>query len=169
MNDSCRRPVAGWEVPLLVRLGTCLRELRTQAGLSQRELAAKAGLAERSVRRIEHGHRRTRASTLQRLAEVLVGDAPRHGSADDVLDQLLSAAGSGLAEESEYRWRVDARRRRREAKQGKRVVTEHILVGITRLPDGGVLEQHLHRRWVTRRKVREREYTVFRRPGDHWC
>jgi transcriptional regulator with XRE-family HTH domain len=151
-----------WEVPWLLRLGACLRALRMEAGLSQRALAARSGLAERSLRRIEHGHRRTRASTLQRLAEVLVrNDSARFGSADAVLVQLLAAAGPGLAEESDYRWRVDARRRRRAKKQRWRTLTEHT-VERSPLLGGGLLEHHVHRHWVTRGEVREREYTVFR-------
>ena len=145
-SEGCRRPIVEWEVPWLAKLGACVRDCRKQAGLSQAVLAARAGLAERSLRRIEHGHRRTRTSTLQRLVAALVGGPAWNGMADEVMARLLEAAGPALADESEYRSRIEARRRRRVVKQGRRAVTEH-RVDYTLLPGGGVLEHHRHRRW----------------------
>ncbi len=157
-----------WEVTWLIRLGDCLRGLRNEAGLSQAVLAALGGLAERSLRRIEHGDRRTRLSTLQRLADELTRYTDGCGTSDEVLDRLLDAVGPALAPESEYSGRVEARRRRRVSKQNRRPVTEHLLVGAVPLPGGGVLERHVHRRWITRRSVRERQYTVSPPPGERW-
>jgi len=75
--------------------------------------------------------------------------------------RLLVAAGPALAEESAYRRRVEARRRRRVAKRGRQAVTEHT-IAYTFLLGGAVLEHHRHRRWVTRKTTRDREYVVFR-------
>jgi len=44
---------------------------------------------------------------------------------DEVMARLLEAAGPALADESEYRSRIEARRRRRVVKQGRRAVAEH--------------------------------------------
>jgi len=66
---------------------------------------------------------------------------------DEVMARLLEAAGPALADESEYRSRIEARRRRRMSKQGRRAVTEHTVLDQTLLPGGGVLEHHRHRRW----------------------
>ncbi len=75
--------------------------------------------------------------------------------------RLLEAAGPALAEESAYRWRVEARRRRRETRRGRQAVTEHT-IAYTYLLGGAVVEHHRHRRWVTRKTTRDREYVVFR-------
>ncbi|MBA2639395.1 MAG: helix-turn-helix transcriptional regulator, partial [Nocardioidaceae bacterium] len=139
-----------WEVPWLTQLGACLRGLRTQSGLSQARLAARAELTERSLRRIEHGQRRTRPSTLERLVEALATGPAWCGGTGGVMAPLLEAAGPGLAEESAYRWRVEARRRRRETRRGRQAVTEHT-IAYTYLLGGAVVEHHRHRRWVTRK------------------
>ena len=145
----------------LTQLGGCLRGLRTQSGLSQARLANGAGLTERSLRRIEYGQRRTRPSTLQRLVETMATGPAWCGGTDGVMAQLLEAAGPALAEESAYRWRVEARRRRREARRGGQAVTEHT-IAYTYLLGGAVVEHHRHRRWVTHKTTRDREYVVFR-------
>ena len=149
----------------MVALGACLRSLRSEVGLSQALLANRAGLSERSYRRIEHGDRRTRASTLRRLADGLVAYTSTLGTADEVTTRLITAAGLALADESEYQSRVEARRRRRMAKANRRPVTEHV-INSTRLPNGLVLERHRHTRWVTRQTVHEREYDVVRKPFE---
>lgn len=145
----------------MIRFGSRLRDLRLQAGKSQLHLAARAGLAERSLRRIEHGDRRTRASTLQRLADALVSETVGLGTAGDVMGFLLGVATPVLAPESQYRARVEARRRRREIRRKHQPVTEHC-VEIVDLVGGVVLEHHRHRRWVTRSTVREHKYVVVR-------
>jgi transcriptional regulator with XRE-family HTH domain len=67
----CRRPIIGDEVAYLERLGDQLRELRHQAGLTQATLAKRAGVHVNTVARIEHGLRRTRRGTLERLVRAL--------------------------------------------------------------------------------------------------
>ena len=148
-------------MPWLTQLGVCLRGLRTQSGLSQARLATGAEFTERSLRRIEHGQRRTRPGTLERLVEALAAGPAWCGGTEGVLARLLVAAGPALAEESAYRWRVEARHRRRVAKRGRQAVTEHN-IAYTFLLGGAVLEHHRHRRWVTRKTIRDREYVVFR-------
>ncbi len=159
-SGACRRPIEAWKVPWLLALGTCLRELRQESGLSQALLANRAGLAERSYRRIEHGQRRTRASTLCRLADGLV-NGTSESAANELLTRLLAAVGPALAEESAYRARVEARRRRRVAKENRRPVAEHTIEYMYVLGVGAV-ERHRHRRRVTRETTREHEYYVLR-------
>ena len=78
-RKSCRRPIELWEVAHLERLAAGLRTARRAAGLSQCGLAWRAGLNPTTVYRIEAAVRRTRLSTLRRLAEALVGAAPWMG------------------------------------------------------------------------------------------
>jgi len=84
------------------------------AGLSQNALAWRAGMNPSTVYRIEAAVRRTRLSTLRRIAEALVGAAPWMGDAERVTADLATLAGLGLAPESQYRERVQRRRARRE-------------------------------------------------------
>lgn len=123
-------------------------------------LANRAGLSERSYRRIEHGDRRTRASTLRRIGDGLVAHTAALGTADEVTARLLQAAGPNLADESKYRSRVKERRRRRMAKQDRRPATEHT-IEYMHLTGVGVVQYHRHRRWVTREATREHEYYVL--------
>jgi len=81
------------------------------AGLSQDALAWRANLNPSTIYRIEAATRRTRLSTLQRIAEALVGSAP--WDAQRVTADLATLAGLGLAPESQYRERVEGRRARR--------------------------------------------------------
>lgn len=171
-SDACRRPIQAWEVSWLLALGTCLRALRHEAGVSQALLANRAGLAEKSYRRIEHGQRRTRESTLHRIADGLV-DGTLGSAANELLTRLQAVAGPALAEESVHQARVAARQRRRMAKQNRRPVTEHTIEYLHVL-GVGELEHHRHRRWVTRETTREHEYYVLRpiaresSPRLHW-
>ena len=163
-SGACRRPIEAWEVPWLLALGTRLRRLRQESGLSQALLANRAGLTERSYRRIEHGQRRTRDSTLRRLADGLV-NGTSEWAANELLTGLHAAVGPALAEESVHHARVEARRRRRVAKQNRRPVTEHTteymyVLGV------GALEHHRHRRWVTRETTRDHEYSVLGQPSE---
>jgi transcriptional regulator with XRE-family HTH domain len=113
-RESCRRPIEAWEVAHLERLAAGLRTARSAAGLSQCHLALRAGMNPSRVHRIEAAVRRTRLSTLQRIAEALVGAAPWMGDAERVAADLATLAGLGLAPESLYRERVQRRRARRE-------------------------------------------------------
>ncbi|MEO9803944.1 MAG: helix-turn-helix transcriptional regulator [Reichenbachiella sp.] len=56
---------------LLLLLGQRLKEVRTQAGLSQEELALKAGLSQSQIYRIEKGLINTTISTVLHIAETL--------------------------------------------------------------------------------------------------
>lgn len=122
-----RRPIAPGEVADLERLGELLRAMRVEAGLTRRHLADAAELSAQQLRRIEHGTRRTRTSTLDRIADALADRLDT--DADDLADDLAAAAGDTLASESDYRERVDARRERRHR-------VTHVEVGPWRFPAG---------------------------------
>lgn len=107
------RPLADDERVAAVALGHVLRQLRVDAGLSVRALGEAAQLGRRQVQRLEAGQRRTRASTLARLARALTSPP-----ADVALAVwLVRAAGPALAPESVYAVRVDRRREQRAAEQ----------------------------------------------------
>jgi transcriptional regulator with XRE-family HTH domain len=118
LRREARRPIEEAEVPHLERLGHLLKGLRKAAGMTQRELARNAELSSWMVSQIELGTRRTRRSTLQRIARAIVGADPNASTEDDLTEQLAGAAGAALAPESGYRARVD-RRRKRRAKRGR--------------------------------------------------
>ena len=157
--DESRRPIEDWERPWLEGLGALLRHVRMASGQTQARTAIRAGLAERSLRRIEHGQRRTRGSTLARLASAVATSDPDGGAAADLLRRLLDAGGPAVAPGSEFAARVDARRGRRNAQRAARWVTQH--TQRFTYEAGGVWEHHVHRRRVGRHTVREREYWVF--------
>ena len=54
-----------------LRFGKRLRELRTEAGLSQEKLAAKAGMARNFVSMVETGQRNVTLATVEKLAKAL--------------------------------------------------------------------------------------------------
>lgn len=157
--DSGRRPLQDWERPHLRRLGAELRLLRVEARMTQAGLAVAAGIAERSLRRIEHGERRTRRSTIERLSDALA-NAWGVGLREHPLHRLLVAAGPVLAAESPFAERVAARRARRRRQQAKRYTTLHVVVYEV-VPEG-ILETHTHRWRISRTSTRERRYTVLR-------
>lgn len=138
--------------------------LRQQAGMTQLAVSGWAGLSERSLRRIEAGGRRTRRSTLARIADALTSESGSPADSASALRRLLVAAGPTVADESEFAWRVEARRNQREAKRAQQPVTEH-LIEYQFLLGGLVREHHVHRRWVTRCTVRERRYVRVRLNG----
>ena len=109
---TCRRPIAEWEIAHLERLAAGLRTARTAAGVTQCDLAYRAGVNPTTVYRIEAAVRRTRLSTLRRIAEALVRAAPWMGDPERVTADLATLAGLGLAPESQYRERVERRRAR---------------------------------------------------------
>ena len=112
------RPIESCEVPDLERLGRLLRRLRKAAGMTQRNLARSAELSSWMMGQIELGTRRTRRSTLRRIARAIVGARPNTPTEDELTEQLAEAAGAALAPESGYRARID-RRRKRRAKRGR--------------------------------------------------
>ena len=113
-RKACRRPIEAWEVAHLQRLAAGLRTARNAADLSQDALAWRAGMNPSTIYRIEAAVRRTRLSTLQRIADALVGAAPWIGDAERLTADLATLAGLGLAPESVYQDRVQRRRARRE-------------------------------------------------------
>ena len=78
--------------------------------MTQCDLALAADLSRVQIARIESGVRRTRRSTLRRIACVLVVENPRQGPVDQLLNDLVAMAGPALAEESAYAERVGRRR-----------------------------------------------------------
>jgi len=129
-RESCRRPVEPWEVAHLERLAAGLRTARKAAGLTQCALAWRAGMNPSTVYRIEAAVRRTRLSTLRRIAEALVGAAPWMGDAGKVTADLATLAGLGLAPESQYRERIDGRRARRDRRSQRAVESYRRIWGI---------------------------------------
>jgi transcriptional regulator with XRE-family HTH domain len=108
---ECRRPIEPAETPYLAALGIRLRDRRRRKGLTQAQLAAASELSLRHLERIETGSRRTRRSTLSRIATAL---------GDPSLEKELAAlAGPALAPESAFAERV-ARRRKRRARKRER-------------------------------------------------
>lgn len=105
-----RRPIEPDEIPHLEALGRRLLELREGAGLSRAALAFVSELSNSHLGSLERATRRTRASTLERIASALTEDG-EEGEA--LRAELVSLAGPALAPESEYAERVESRRRRR--------------------------------------------------------
>jgi transcriptional regulator with XRE-family HTH domain len=109
-----RRPILARELPHLQRLGTLLGTTRRALGMTQKEVALAAALHWTHLQRLELGTRRTRRSTLRRIAAVYVLQNPRLGPVDDLLTDFVRVAGPALAEESAYAERVARRRRVRD-------------------------------------------------------
>jgi transcriptional regulator with XRE-family HTH domain len=106
---TCRRPLSATEYEAALQLGQTLRQVREHLGLPRTFLARQAQINEKHLWDLEHGYRRTRPSTLRRLADGLCAWV------DDVDPVLLTAelvalAGPAIAAESQYRDRVDRRR-----------------------------------------------------------
>jgi hypothetical protein len=116
-----RRPITDDEVPGLEALGDELRRLRwTVARLHRPVLAIRAQISVRQIEQIERAIRRTRRSTLERIVAALVKVEPDLGEPAALVARLTELAGIGLAPESEYRERVERRRRRRWRKMWAR-------------------------------------------------
>lgn len=119
---QARRPLTDEELPDAESLGQELRSLRLRARLSQVELVYWSSLSSNHVFNLEHACRRTRHSTLLRIARVLVDHLPDYlGSADDLAEHLVQVAGAALAHESGHPERVERRRQRRAAKVERRI------------------------------------------------
>jgi transcriptional regulator with XRE-family HTH domain len=111
-SDRCRRPIEDAERAELEALGRALADERRLAGLSIRQLAAASLLSPAQLSRIERGLRRTRFSTLERIADAL--DQP------ELLEEWTQLVGAGLAAESLYAERIARRRERRFRSQQNR-------------------------------------------------
>jgi transcriptional regulator with XRE-family HTH domain len=108
------RPIQPHERETLEELGALLAYARQEAGFTQSQLALAAGFTLRHLQYLEAGQRRTRHSTLRRMASVLATqfEMPEH----EVLDAFVAAAGDSLAPESDYAAKVEARRQGRARK-----------------------------------------------------
>ena len=91
-------------------MGQHLREHRRAAKLSLRELGRRAALSAAQLCRIEAGARRTRRSTLERVARSLERDLE---GAHALVCVLTRRAGTSLAAESPYAQVLTQRRERR--------------------------------------------------------
>ena len=137
----CRRPITPDEVAGLEALGHALRWYRWRvARLTRSDLAVRSELSVRQIEQIERGIRRTRRSTLERIAAVLAATVPELGEASDLADGLAELAGPALAPESIYRDRVEKRRKARNAKLRRSVSFRYTIsrlrmrVGETSIP-----------------------------------
>lgn len=107
----CRRPIAPEEVAGLQALGDELRRLRWNvARLYRPRLAVRAEVSVRQLEQIEQAIRRTRRSTLARIAGALVGLRDDIGSPEELAERLAALAGPSLAPESKFPERVEKRR-----------------------------------------------------------
>lgn len=112
--SECRRPIEDAEVDYLLELGENVRFLREDAGLSRRELAWQAFVHPSTIERIEYGTRRTRRSTLERIAAALVEALGLDdGEAVGLVEYLVELAGPALAPESDHADRIVRRRTKR--------------------------------------------------------
>jgi transcriptional regulator with XRE-family HTH domain len=100
------------ETPHLETLGARLAAVRRDRGLTQDTLAEAAELSTSGIHRIEAGTRRTRRSTLDRIAAAL-GDP-------ELAAELAGLAGPALAPESLYGEPIARRRARRHVRRRAR-------------------------------------------------
>jgi hypothetical protein len=113
-----RRPIDANEGSGLEAFGDELHRLRwTVARIHRPALAIRAQISVRQIEQIERAIRRTRRSTLERIVAALVSVEPDLGEPAALVARLTELAGIGLAPESEYRERVERRRRRRWRKK----------------------------------------------------
>jgi hypothetical protein len=123
----CRRPITSDEVVGLQALGDEIRRLRWNVARVHRpRLAIRAEVSVRQLEQIEQAIRRTRRSTLARIAGALVGLRADIGSAEELVERLAALAGPSLAPESEYRERVEKRRRARWRHRGRPIVARPV-------------------------------------------
>ncbi len=93
----------------LEELGALLAHARRAAGLTQRQLALASALTIRHVQYLEAGQRRTRLSTLARIADFL--GIMLQADPDGLLDLFVETAGESLAAETEHPEHDEHRRR----------------------------------------------------------
>ena len=111
-----RRPIADDEVHLLEELGRAIAHVRGSAGLSRRALAEIALMHPTSIARIEYGTRRTRASTLKRIAGALAAQCDDL-DADSLVKSWVRLGGRAIAPESDYADRLELRRQSRVSRK----------------------------------------------------
>lgn len=116
-RDRCRRPIEASEVPHLLELGRSLRSWRQLVRLTQTALADELAMDPNHVWRLEAGRRRTRASTVEAIADVIAAAGRRAGvdvDRTEVRRSLIAAAGPALAPESaKSATSIDRKRKRR--------------------------------------------------------
>ena len=79
----------------LKKIGSFLKELRKEKGITQEELAEKIDISWRHLQRLEHNESKTTVKTLKKLIKVLkISDK-------DILDYLKNNANSN-EDENEY-------------------------------------------------------------------
>lgn len=97
-----------------------LRDLREEAWLRQCELAAAVTITPRQLRYMESGERRTRQSTLERVADFLalvLDEDPL-----DLLCDMVEVGHAVIASESDHSDKLEVRRRPR----AKRLLLEEL-------------------------------------------
>lgn len=128
VRAQSRSPLTDAEVPHAEALGAAVLAFRKRLGIARQAAADAALLSPWGLWAIERGVRRTRASTLARIAEGLV----RSADPDDAesLDAATLAAGwvalagPALAAESPFRERIERRARRRQRRKVQGLVTD---------------------------------------------
>ncbi len=114
-----RRPIADGEVQLLEELGRAIGQARVSAGLSRRALAEMTLMHPTSIARIEYGTRRTRASTLKRIAGALAAELDDL-DAEALVKTWVRLGGRAIAPESDYADRLELRRQSRVSRKRSR-------------------------------------------------
>jgi transcriptional regulator with XRE-family HTH domain len=114
-------------IPARVTAGHLMRSLRREAGLSLEQLGGLAGRDPSFLGRLEHGTRRARLTTWQRIASAISRAAPRTGSPEEVTSRLVAAAGSLPRPSPGWEERQEWRRKRRqiERARAKCAIDEH--------------------------------------------
>lgn len=122
------RPIEPEEVPFLREFGAILRGFRVHVGATQSMLGIEAQMHPMHVYRLERGARRTRLSTIWRLASALADFSDGELDADDVAELLVEAVGPALAPESKYEDVLAKRRARRQWEHFEKLAnTDYVL------------------------------------------
>ena len=130
-------PILPGRLALRARLAQCFLQANLRIGVQQARKPARIVRpphASRGVTNlgtglwgIERAIRRTRRSTLNRIAAALVELQPDLGHADDLASHLASLAGTGLAPESRYAARVEKRRKARWKRVERHVLYRYLV------------------------------------------
>lgn len=113
------RPHEPWELPLLEAFSEALRHHRALAGISQRQLHLATGLAKFTIHRLEHAQRRTRHSTVRRIALALAEARGAFCLADEIAEEMIQALGAAAAPESHRMASIERTRNHRVKKLGE--------------------------------------------------
>lgn len=103
----------------LVRLGDELRRLRHHVGLNRQALGQRCLLHHNHIGKLELGYRRTRRSTLGRIAAALEEISPDLGPVEELVARLCGLAGPALAPETDYPRQVERTLRRKMRRREK--------------------------------------------------